>query len=43
MKCSFFGGFGIKFFQDREFVVADENASEGSYYIDGYAPESQYA
>jgi hypothetical protein len=30
---------GLRFFQDRELVVADQNASEGSYYIDGYAPE----
>lgn len=32
-------GGGVKFFQDQEFIVADTNPVDGSYYIDGYAPE----
>ena len=30
---------GLKFYVDREFVVADSMPSEGAYYVDGYAPE----
>ena len=32
-------GGGVKFFQDQEFIVADSMPIEGSYYIDGYAPQ----
>lgn len=31
---------GLKFFLDRELVVADGASADGSYFIDGYAPES---
>jgi hypothetical protein len=31
---------GLKFFSDKEILVADPVASEGRYYVDGYAPEA---
>ncbi|MEM6290550.1 MAG: VCBS repeat-containing protein [Myxococcota bacterium] len=30
----------LRFFLDREFVVADSTASDGSFFIDGYAPQT---
>lgn len=30
----------LRFFIDREFVVADSTATDGSFFIDGYAPQT---
>jgi hypothetical protein len=30
----------LRFFTDREFVVADSQASEGHFFVDGYAPQT---